>query len=231
MRKVETVTERSLRRSRAARALAAEAASEPAARVRRATARMSAYQRAVRSGSVAAAGMFAVIFGSAGSAPDRVVSAGAMVAVPAGAMAAMPSVDARSVAPGATAAAVPFGSDRIVLASVRTDEAFTVSDVVAPKRFLARPADRAAPPVPLSSGISISATMDVAGEGMLPLIAIIPSMPDVSGLAVERSLKPRYRPVRADGGYADPEAASRTCGFGSIVQRGSTTFHRPPTCI
>lgn len=226
-RKVESVTERSLRRTAAVRALAAEGCPEMGPR--RGARPVPAYQRAVRSGSLAAAGMFAAMFALGTSASEPMVMAGAAVAVSA------PVVTQPAQQP--MSGPKPFGAHLPVLASVRTDDAFTVSHVGIPRRFAQaqthaeRRAERPDLPSPAVEGVNVSASVIVAAPQVEPLIAIIPQVEESSGSAVIRSLKPRYRPASMDAAPARPEPSPIRCGFGSIVQRGSTVFHRPPTCI
>ena len=223
--------ERSLRRSSAARLLAAETTVAGLPLANGSGQRMSAYQRAVRSGSLAAAGMLTAAFAWGSITSQPAAMAGTAVAVPA------PTVLSQAKP------AKPFGAHRHTLASVMTDDAFTVSDAAAPRRFTERPAERAdaqvervdAAPTTVETvreGVSTSAHLPITAVSAAesPLIAILPLGAEASPTAVSRSLRPRYRPAGvAISSEASPTTV--TCGFGSIIQRGSTVFHRPPTCI
>ena len=218
-RKVETVAERSLRRSSTARMLAAESAGSRQGVPRRRSGPIHLYHAVVRSASLSAAGILAAAFAidATGSEPAPMT----MTAVSVETAAAAPTLAAApSWTPGASA-----------LASVRTDDAFTVSRTRAPRRFLDGEREMAeveADIAPRSGTPLTTATSPATAVPAKALIEILLSPETAPVTAVFQSPRPNRRPGRMIEVRADPAVV---CGFGSIVERGSAVFHRPPICI
>ena len=67
-----------------------------------------------------------------------------------------------------------------------------------------------------------------------PLIEIIPleigrNARSVIDTPMSRSIRPEHRPAPA--ATAKSVSVVATCGYGAIVKRGNSVFHRPPACI
>ena len=201
----ETRTERALRRSRTARALAADAAREAAAAPARKVRRVSLYERIVRSGSVSAAGF------------------AALTALVGHSMPAEPVI-----------AAVHVAETPVVVAVVA--EAST-SGLFAP---VPRGPIATLAGAPLADGLPV---LPLAAKAPLvldriarPLIEILPvgvhaAPAPVHATAVRYGLRPMHRPERAEPAVEAPAVTAADCTFGTIVQRGSVVFHRPPSCL
>ena len=223
-RPVETRTERSLRRTSAARRLAAEAAdARGQGPVRRAAPKPSVYQRASRAATVTAAASTVMMLVLGFEGPGHDAEMGAFVArTAAPLMMDTPQISAASVA-GALSPRVNAAAAMELAAAAPAD----LPPVLAP-----------APPAASSMRSSVSAPARQAGSGgahRLPLIEILPPEPAphvaLSARAAARmSLRPMQRPVRAERTVQADVPTARTCSFGAIVQRGDTVFHRPPTC-
>ena len=222
IRAKETPTERSLRRSAAARQLATESSKAGPSKPR---SKRSAYDRAVRAASLSAAGVLAIAF--AWDAPHPAPAPTYLTIAPIAQLAPAPDDEI----------AAPFGMHRPQLASVRTDDAFTVSSAMAPRRFELF-GERAAAPAPAPSHDAIYsplASVITSGDPVLFEIIqhaeFIRESEPAPGMTVDHSPRPRIRPSTTVEVYANPRTAEEVCGFGAVVQRGSVTFHRPPTCI